>query len=120
MYMNYFDSYIICIFIVKIVFITLAITKGVLKVKSKDNKLIATIDYWKERIEFVFITLMSILLIYIFYPRANHVHMINGESKLLFYLFGFILLFTAKWELFIKDSIAFKHFQSVIGNEGTR
>lgn len=114
--MNFFDSYITFIFIVKIVFILLALTKGVLHLKkSKDKQLISVIDFWKERIEFVFIALMSVLLIYIFYPRANHVSMLNGEAKLLFYLFGFILLLSAKWELFIKDSLAFKHIQAIVG-----
>lgn len=114
--MKLFDSYVILVFIVKIVFILLAITKLVLHVKkSKDKKLIAAVDFWKERMEFVFIALMSVLLIYVFYPRANHITLLDTESKLLFYLFGFILLLSAKWELFIHNSVIVKHLQTVIG-----
>lgn len=113
--MKYFDIYITLIFIVKISFICLAIYKLYLKAKkSKDVKLLSTVDYWKERFEFVFITLMSILLIYLFYPRANRIGMIDGETKLLLYLFGFVLLLTENWSSFIHESIFFKKFQGVL------
>ena len=121
MYMDFLDKYILFIFMVKIIFIILALTNVYLKIKkSKDKKLIAVIDYWKQRVEFVFIALMSMLLIYIFNPRTNRILLINKESKLLFYLFGFILLITAKWEVFITDSFLLKRIQMILGNEGTR
>lgn len=121
MYMDFLDKYILFIFMVKIIFILLALTNVYLKIKkSKDKKLLAVIEYWKQRAEFVFIALMSMLLIYIFNPRTNRISLINGESKLLFYLFGFILLITAKWEVFISDSFLLKRIQMIFGNEGTR
>ena len=121
MYMDFLDKYVLFIFMVKIIFVILALTNVYLKIKkSKDKKLIAVIDYWKQRVEFVFIALMSMLLIYIFNPRTNRILLINKESKLLFYLFGFILLITAKWEVFITDSFLLKRIQMIIGNEGTR
>jgi hypothetical protein len=60
----------------------------------------------KEQTEFVFIILTSMLLIAIFYPRQNNLKYINSHVKLLFYLFGWILIITAKWDLFFHESKA--------------
>jgi hypothetical protein len=113
--MNNFDIYIILIFIVKIAFVILAVYRLYIKAKNpKDKKLLETVEFWKGRFEFMFITLMSILLIYLFYPRANRINMIDGETKLLLYLFGFVLLLTENWSSFIHESSWFKKFQKVL------
>ena len=44
--------------------------------------------------------MMSILLIYLFNPRVDRSVLIDKETKILLYLFGFILLIIAKWNLF--------------------
>ena len=113
--MRYFDIYIGLIFLVKIIFILLAIYR--LYVKSKEphqEKLLESLEFWKLRIEFIFITLMSILLIYLFNPRANKLYLIDGETKLLLYLFGFVLLLTENWSLFIQEAPWFKKLQSML------
>ena len=103
--MKYFDIFILFIFIVKIAFITLAVTDIYLKIKGNGKTNLANkIKYWKERVEFVFVILMALLLIYLFSPRANRSSMIDYETKILFYLFGIVLLITAKWETFFKES----------------
>jgi hypothetical protein len=108
--MKYFDMYITLIFIVKIMFISLAVYGLYTKSKNpQDKKLLETIEKWKARIEFIFITLMSILLIYLFNPRANHIGMIDNETKILLYLFGLILLLTENWSSFIHESPLFSH-----------
>jgi hypothetical protein len=113
--MSYFDKYIILIILVKIVFVILAASHLYFIVKGKeDSKTDKKIVHWKERVEFVFITLMSILLIYLFNPRSNRDAKLDFETKLLLYLFGFILLITAKWDIFIKESPIFKKVQSVV------
>jgi hypothetical protein len=58
----------------------------------------------KEQTEFAFIILTSLLLIAIFYPRQNNMKYINSHVKLLFYLFGWILIITANWNLFFHES----------------
>ena len=117
--MDYFTRYVYLVFLVKIIFISLALYGLVLKKGKKQDKGTkareAQVTYWKERIEFVFIALMSLLLIYIFFPRSNRINLINAEVKLLFYLFGFVLLITAKWENFIHDSTLLRDIQSVLG-----
>lgn len=110
--MKYFDIFITLIFVVKIAFIILAVYRLYIKAKkSQDKKLLATIEYWKSRCEFVFITLMSVLLMYLFNPRANNINMISSETKLLLFLFGFVLLLTENWSSFIHESIWFKNLQ---------
>jgi hypothetical protein len=46
---------------------------------------------------------MSALLMYLFNPRKSHIDIIDSESKLLLFLFGFILIFTADWSNFLKE-----------------
>jgi uncharacterized membrane protein len=106
--MTNYELYIYFIFAVKVGFILLAVTHIYLKIKGKEgNETDKKIEYWKEKFEFVFIILMAILLIYIFNVRHDRTIMINHETKFLLYLFGFVLIITADWELFLKD-IPFK------------
>jgi membrane-bound ClpP family serine protease len=100
--MKYFDMYITLIFIVKIVFIVLAVYRLYTKAKNPKSNQIETIE-------------KSILLIYLFNPRANHIGMIDNETKILLYLFGLILLLTENWSSFIHESFLFKNFSHVLG-----
>jgi hypothetical protein len=89
--MDYFTSYIFIIFAVKILFILFSATNLYLKMKGKENSdLYKTLFYWKGRVEFIFVILMSLLLIYLFNPRKNKNYMINGETRMLLYLFGIV------------------------------
>jgi len=65
--------------------------------------------YWKHMSEFIFILSMSILLIYHFFPdRVSFIQkpiLVDKETRLLFVLYGTILIFTADWTvLFDEDS----------------
>lgn len=114
--MSYFSTYIIVVFVVKISFILLAISTKIVELgKSHDKELIYKLSFWKERTEFLFKALMSAMLIYIFNPRANNLYLIDGETKLLLYLFGFVLILTANWDTFFKDSVIIKNIQNLIG-----
>lgn len=100
--MKRFDIYISLIFLIKIAFIITVIMHFYLKAKGKtDSKLDKTILYWKECLEFIFIILMSLLLIYLFNPRTPKLQIIDSETRLLLYLFGFVLIITSKWDLFL-------------------
>jgi Na+/H+ antiporter NhaD/arsenite permease-like protein len=113
--MRNYDIYIILIVLVKIGFIGLAVTHLYFK---RDGKINSEKDkevlFWKERFEFVFIILMACLLIYLFNPRNERSFMINYETKLLLFLFGFILLITANWNTFIEESEIFKDIKSSV------
>lgn len=61
------------------------------------------ITYWKNRTEFVFIISMAALLIYVFNPRASKPVVLTSETRMLFYLFGFVILLTADWDIFLNE-----------------
>jgi len=114
--MKYFTAYIYTIILVKIVFIALSIEHVYLKItKQESSVLYKTVEFWKERVEFVFVFLMACLLIYLFAPITNKGVEVTGETKIVLYLFGFILLITAKWDDFFKETPNFTIIQNIIG-----
>ena len=98
------DYYVVFLIFIKCIFTASALGHIVL---SHTNSYLSKYDqsflYWKERTEFIFIVSMSILLIYYFYPAGNPAPM-SGETKMLFFLFGWILLVTAKWKIFFTET----------------
>ena len=113
--MNTFNIFIGIIFVIKIIFIMLAITHVYLKIKGDENsKTYKNITFWKKITEFIFIALMAILLIYLFNPISNKTNLIDKEAKILLYLFGIILLITSKWSEFIHESKWFKYIQKIM------
>jgi hypothetical protein len=112
--MDYYTIYIYAIFLIKIVFIILASGHLYLKFKNKmGSNLDKEILFWRERFEFVFTALMAVLLIYLFNPRKNRMIMINNETQMLLFLFGFVLIITANWKIFFKESDILKKIQFV-------
>jgi hypothetical protein len=86
-----------------------------LKIKNQNgSNLDKEILFWRERTEFIFILLMAILLIFLFNPYKNKMYMINNETQLLLYLFGVVLIITANWKSFFKESDIFKKIQFVV------
>jgi len=113
--MSWYSKYIILVILVKIVFVVLAVSHLIIKVKGKaESETDKKIIFWKERMEFIFIFLMSLLLIYLFNPRSNRYANLDYETRILLYLFGFILLITAEWDTFIHENPLFKKFQGVV------
>ena len=113
--MNKYKMFITFIIGIKVIFIILASTHLYLQIKGKiDTKLDNNIQYWKKRVEFIFITFMACLLIYLFNPNTDRSILIDHETKQLLFLFGFMLLITAKWIDFFTESARFKEFQSII------
>lgn len=132
--MTFLEIYIFFIFLIKLIFIILAITNLYLKkqipVEEKENQetqenkktdkikkqieLREKIENWKKHIELLFKFTMSILLIYIFSPRYNRVHLINYEAKLLFFLFGIILIVTSQWKEIINESPFLVYIQNIL------
>ncbi len=103
------DWFIVFIVLIKIIFVISAVAH-IFMSHAHNPKLKDGLDpklvLLKERTEFVFIISMSILLIYHFIPGKNKV--VTEESALLFFLFGIILLITAKWSLFITEAPWYK------------
>jgi hypothetical protein len=94
----------------------MAISHIYLKSKGEEGSdLDKNIEFWKERFEFIFIILMAILLIYLFNPRYNNQVVIDKEMKILLFLFGIILIITAKWSAFFEEAKWFQQLQQVVG-----
>jgi hypothetical protein len=108
------DLFVLFIIVIKFVFIIAAIGHVILThTDTKFEKYDSTLVYWKERTEFVFILTMAILLIYHFHPKY-HTKPISSETKLLFFLFGWVLIITAKWGIFVKESPLFKEISNAV------
>jgi hypothetical protein len=118
--MDSFSIYVSLIFIVKIIFIFLAITLlYTTRQTPKNEKLIGSLKLWKGKVEFIFKIMMSIMLIYVFNPRSNNIRLINREAKILLCLFGFILIITADWSTFTVESKIFEKIQNILGSKKT-
>ena len=102
---NWLDFFVFFIILVKIVFVISAIGTVVLShsTSAKAEKIDPKLLYWKERTEFVFTICMAILLVYHFNPCFTK-KPIDEETSTLFFLFGLILIITAKWSLFIHEA----------------
>ena len=118
------DFFVLFIVIIKIIFILTAIGNVIFTHIVKKNAATATsaadkasaaagaanLAYWKERTEFIFIICMAVLLIYYFKPGTTR--QLNSETSLLFFLFGWILIITAKWNVFFTQA---KWYSSISG-----
>lgn len=125
--MTTYDFLIYFIIFIKILFFGCATGVVVLTLRNKQIKdpkdpkyqknaaNITHLNFWKEHFEFIFIALMAILLIYKFTPAKKDPVVIDFETKVLLTAFGWILLLTANWGLFFKESPLFKRFQSALG-----
>ena len=98
------------IIFIKIVFVISAAGYLILTHTNRGQVLDSKLLFWKERTEFNFIASMSLLLIYHFRPKHNKP--VSEETGLLFFLFGCILLLTAKWDIFIHEAPWFKFITS--------
>ena len=106
------------IIFIKVVFLIATIGHIIFSHYNKGSSLSKMLDikfsYWKRKTEFIFIFSMSLLLIYIFNPWYKHRKYITRELEILFYLFGYILLFTADWSTFLSESIVFKQISNAL------
>jgi hypothetical protein len=103
--MNKYDIYVTFIFLIKIGLLLMAVSHIYLKTKGEEKSdLDREVLFWKERFEFIFIATMAVLLLYLFNPRSDKNIVLDTETKTLLYLFGFVLLITSKWDIFLKES----------------
>ena len=113
-----YDYFILYIIIVKISFFILSFSLIYLKIKNHgkpETETMKHLTYWKERVEFVFIANIAILLIYLFYPRREKPIVLDNVSRSLLFAYGILILLTAKWDLFFKEDKWMFYFQRVLG-----
>lgn len=100
--MNFLTNYVRLIFIIKLIFLYFAIVSSIDGARLKRDPKNAGLQniynnnlYYKERFELLFKFFMSILLIYLFYPRRQIPIPLDYEIRLLLCLFGVILILSA-------------------------
>lgn len=118
--MNKLEIYTTLIIVVKIAFIMLTILEKISPhIQATSALSHRKIAFWRERTEFIFIVMMAIFLIYLFSPKASRVSLVQGEIKLLIYLFGIVLLITADWKTFFGESPLLHNIQTILSTRQT-
>ena len=107
------DYYIAFIFIIKILYASCASVAFYLSYTKKDNGVFYDeITYWRDRFEFIFVACMSTLILFFFYPNNTKPLDFDFETRLLFYVYGWIVLMKANWKLFFGDSLFLNALQN--------
>jgi hypothetical protein len=103
---NIYLLFLFYIIFLKIVFLIASTGDFYLKFfdKNQHPDIEKKFKYWEERTEFLFVACMSALLLIMFFPHHRTEWKLNKEERLMLYLFGWILLYTANWKLFIDDA----------------
>jgi multisubunit Na+/H+ antiporter MnhB subunit len=109
--MHSLDYFIYFTFGIKVIFFVLTILNIILETINRSPEWVEYINKARHRLEFLFIACMSVLLIIYFNPRAKSPPEINSESRLLLFAYGIIVLLSADWSLFFKESPVLKKFQ---------
>jgi len=105
-----FDNYVLFIIFIKILFILFALITFLLKMKIKysknnDKNIISiynNISLCKETLEFLFIISTALVCIIVFYPFYKEPVIIDKHTRVLLFLYGFIILITANWSVLTK------------------
>ncbi len=108
---KFIQFFILFIIVVKITFAAAYVGRVILAHTDTflDDAIGETLLYWKEVTEFIFVICMSSLLIYHFFPGSDQI-VVGKETKTLFLFLGILLLFSAKWTLFLEEESHFVKF----------
>ena len=103
------------LFIVKILFALLAVVHIYLKRTGKDDsKMDEFVSFWKERLEFVFIIGVSLLLMIFFFPGRKIQMEPTFEMRFLFFVYGIIILINVDWKIVVGESPFLETIQKVV------
>jgi hypothetical protein len=117
-----FDNYVLFIIFIKILFILFALITFLLKTKIKysknnDKNIISiynNISLCKETLEFLFIISTALVCIIVFYPFYKEPVIIDKHTRVLLFLYGFIILITANWSVLTKLPSWFTDAQKIV------
>jgi drug/metabolite transporter (DMT)-like permease len=88
-----------------------ALLHFILKRSSINYSILDRLENIKNIFEFLFEFMMALLLLYIFNPLSPKE--INHETRLLLFLLGVILLITANYTIFFKETKNTKLFEKI-------
>jgi hypothetical protein len=121
-----YDNFIIFIIFVKVIFVIFDIIEKYYgyKIKQKssytpaENKQYTQnyqwAKYWKERVELIFIILMALVCIVVFYPFYSDTVYIDKDTRLLLFIYGFVILITANWSVIQEPPPWFIDLQNIL------
>ena len=110
--MDFYNTYILVTFGVKVLYYLCAITIIILSKKPSNEGTIKNIKYMQHRLEFVFAILLSFLLIFLFFPLRKTPIVLDRQTKVLLFAYGMIVLLNAEWGIFFKESPILKTLQN--------
>ena len=105
--MKLFDLLIYFTFFIKLIFLCSSVYLRYLTFThtTKSPDLIEKLNYWKYRSEFIFKACLSLILIILFNPRnTSNIITLDTETKLLLFIYGWIVISEADWGQFFKTS----------------
>lgn len=106
---TFYISFVGVLIILKIVYVICVFWMLYMRFKKRQAEPIySKLEYWKERSEILFICGMSFMLIHLFNPFSSKSLVITQEEKISIYSFGWVILLTINWEVFIKESEIFR------------
>jgi hypothetical protein len=103
-----YDAFIILVIIIKLIFVVFAVLTKFYKYKinhsnqseiSYYTKQYNWSNYWKERLESIFLICMGFICIIVFNPFYGYRFVIDEETRILLFLFGIIILITSNWHV---------------------
>jgi len=116
-----YDNYVLFIIFIKILFIIFATVTFLLRLKIKfsnnNNKIVRiynNLSVCKEVLELLFIVSTALICIIVFYPFYKEVVIIDKSTRTLLFLYGFIILITAKWSILTELPQWFVNLQHLV------
>jgi len=112
-----YENFVTFIISLKVVFFALAAIHLYYKVTNQGDSAADTIvEYIKARVEFMFMAMMAVLLVFLFNPRNPKIKILSSSphTLTLLYMFGIVLLITDDWKLFVTTSPWFTKVQSLL------
>jgi hypothetical protein len=98
----------------KIVFVILTVLSFHYR-RIGNTRVSDALDYWRNRIDFLFMISMAVFLSYLFFPKGKNVATtVDSEERFLLFLFGIFLLCTANWSQFFSQSKWIQSFQALL------
>ena len=85
-------SVIFVIFIVKLIFIVSVISVLILKKVDPKNEFIERLSIVQDKTHNLFSLVVACLMIYLFNPRKNRESKLDMETKLILFLYGWIVI----------------------------
>lgn len=83
------------VILIKVFFVLFALLYRVSLKRGSDKS--SMFLEWKKRIDFLYVVVMSLILVYIFYPWNENTRFLTRKMCHLIFLYGIISIITSQW-----------------------